>query len=91
MFISGLVTAVAQKLEEDAEVILKDPVLISHTINEALIFDNSIRESFGYLEKDKEWPGTAAVFTSDSHKFQHWLDVEKQSTLMSNFSCYGSL
>ncbi|KND02587.1 uncharacterized protein SPPG_03044 [Spizellomyces punctatus DAOM BR117] len=76
LFIEGMVAAVTHKLRVDAPKLLREPLLLSHTIKETLAFDNALREIHLYGDSGTGWKGCVSVFTEQPQWFQEWLSME---------------
>ncbi|XP_077980445.1 RAD50-interacting protein 1-like [Glandiceps talaboti] len=73
-FIRGLMLVITAKLSHDIPELLYDENLLSHTIEEALLFDREVRSLYGYPASQ---PGCLHVLT-ESDCFEKWLNVEKK-------------
>ncbi|KAG1682586.1 RAD50-interacting protein 1 [Nymphon striatum] len=75
-FIQGLVQIVSEKLLKDIPILLDDDHLLSHTIDETLLFDKEL-QSLGYSGNNNQ-PGCLTVLTSEDVCFKRWLSMEKK-------------
>ncbi|XP_022095559.1 RAD50-interacting protein 1-like isoform X2 [Acanthaster planci] len=73
-FIRGLLNIVAAKLEHDIPELLFDEHLLSHTIDEHLLFNREVRGSYSYPAGQ---PDCLHVLTG-KECFERWLVVEKK-------------
>ncbi|XP_070580995.1 RAD50-interacting protein 1-like isoform X1 [Ptychodera flava] len=73
-FTRGLMLIVTAKLSHDIPELLYDEHLLSHTIDEALLFDREVRTNFGYPAGQ---PGCLFVLTNNDC-FEKWVNVEKK-------------
>ncbi|XP_072036444.1 RAD50-interacting protein 1-like isoform X2 [Amphiura filiformis] len=72
-FTRGLLQVVAAKLTHDIPELLFDEQLLSHTIDELLLFDKELRSNYGY---PKSQPGCLHVLTAPAC-FDKWIMIEK--------------
>ncbi|XP_033630569.1 RAD50-interacting protein 1-like isoform X1 [Asterias rubens] len=73
-FTRGLLNIVASKLQRDIPELLYDEHLLSHTIDEHLMFDRELRNNYNYPQNQ---PGCLYVLTG-KECFERWLVVEKK-------------
>nr|XP_006814775.1 PREDICTED: RAD50-interacting protein 1-like [Saccoglossus kowalevskii] len=73
-FIRGLMVIVTSKLSQDIPDLLYDENLLSHTIDEALLFDREVRSNFGYSASQ---PGCLHILT-EHDCYEKWVNVEKK-------------
>lgn len=75
-FIRALLPMVIAKVQSSSKLILDDTDLLTHLIGEAKLFDDTIREDFGFRTRNMAyWPGTANALLSDE-VFAVWLEAE---------------
>ncbi|XP_071840585.1 RAD50-interacting protein 1-like [Apostichopus japonicus] len=72
-FTRGLLQLAAKKLKIDIPDIIFDDQLLSHTIDELLLFDKELRSQYGYPDHE---PGCLHVLT-EKQCFEKWISVEK--------------
>ena len=73
-FTRGLLGIVAAKLTHDIPELLFDEQLLSHTIDELLLFDKELRSNYGYAASQ---PGCLHVLTAPEC-FDKWIIIEKK-------------
>lgn len=74
---------VSEKLYEDIPHLLNDDHLLSHTIDEALLFDKEL-QSLNYSGMDNQ-PGCLTVLTAEDVCFKRWLSMEKKCKYKASF------
>eukprot|EP00057_Strongylocentrotus_purpuratus_P024043 XP_011678517.1 PREDICTED: RAD50-interacting protein 1 isoform X3 [Strongylocentrotus purpuratus] len=91
-FTRGLLHTVAAKLKHDIPELLFDDQLLCHTIDELLLFDKELRNSFHYPNNQ---PGCLHILTEQAC-FDKWIAIERQfagqklDTLFSSPSAWQS-
>ncbi|XP_063961152.1 RAD50-interacting protein 1-like isoform X1 [Lytechinus pictus] len=91
-FTRGLLHIVAAKLKHDIPELLFDDQLLCHTIDELLLFDKELRNSYHYPHSQ---PGCLHILTEQAC-FDKWIAIERQfagqklDTLFSSSSAWQS-
>ena len=78
-FTRGLLHTVAAKLKHDIPELLFDDQLLCHTIDELLLFDKELRNSYYYPNSQ---PGCLHILTEQAC-FDKWIAIERQCKLQS--------
>lgn len=89
-FITALLRPLTRKIRASIPQLLELPSILAHTLYQALQFDTTLRESFGYPAarhsakgKGKQWKGTADIVLGNQNWFEGWQRAEKKGGLPS--------
>lgn len=73
-FMIGMVTMVMEKMLTDLPELMNDDHQFCHLVDEALLFDREVRNSYRY---PATYPGSLHVLSQDKY-FKKWLQIEKK-------------
>ncbi|RMX66035.1 hypothetical protein KXD40_009519 [Peronospora effusa] len=97
LLLRGLVKAASRKITQDLPTLLTHPVLLCHTLDEILLFEQTIDEDIGYgswASTDRRaYPRCIDVFTSNNDVLFAWTnaDVEYAHRMLSSILGVESL
>ncbi|WAQ97395.1 RINT1-like protein [Mya arenaria] len=73
-FMVGMMTLVLEKMVHDLPELINDDHQFSHLVDEALLFDREVRESYGY---PASLPGALHILSQPTY-FNKWLQIERK-------------
>lgn len=82
-FITALVKPLNRKIRASIPQLLEMPSILAHTLYQALHFDQSVRELYGYSPRittgvKEEWKGTADIVLGNKAWFEGWKESERK-------------
>lgn len=82
-FIGALLRPLSRKIRATMPQLLELPAILGHTLYQALHFDQSVRETYGYTPrlqdgKATEWKGVSEIILGDQSFFENWKEAERR-------------